>query len=70
MTRQNVTWRTFADPGNAGQGSISKRWNLSATPTMYVIDHRGVIRHKWIGSPGGKAIDAALEPLIEEAMER
>jgi hypothetical protein len=26
-----------------------------------------VIRHKWIGSPGEKAIDTALEKLINEA---
>jgi hypothetical protein len=42
----------------------------------YVIDHRGMIRHKWVGSPsdyklGGlpeaKAIDSALEKLIKVA---
>jgi hypothetical protein len=26
-----------------------------------------VIRHKWIGHPGEKAIDSALEKLIQEA---
>ena len=54
-------------PGRTGQGAIAARWNVPATPTLYVIDHKGVIRHKWVGSPGEKAIDAALEKLIKEA---
>ena len=46
--------------------SANQKWN-AATPTYYVIDHRGKIRYKWVGSPGTKAIDAALEKLIQEA---
>ena len=67
MDKEKLTWRSFADPGDLGQGAISARWNLSSTPTLYVIDHLGVIRHKWMGSPGRKAIDTALEKLIKEA---
>ena len=33
----------------------------------YVIDHRGAIRYKWLGRPGEKALDTALEELIREA---
>jgi hypothetical protein len=29
-----------------------------------VIDRKGTIQRKWVGSPGGEAIDAALEELI------
>jgi len=36
------------------------------TPTFYVIDHKGVIRHKWSGSPGGPAIDQAVDALMKE----
>ena len=67
MTKENVIWRTFADPGDAGQGAIAGRWNLTNTPTLYVIDARGIIRHKWVGGPGEKAIDDALDKLIKEA---
>ena len=71
MDKEKLTWRSFAD-----DGSIVGTWNLPATPMLYVIDHQGVIRHKWLGSPsdyklGGlpdeKAIDAALEKLIQAA---
>ena len=68
MDRVKLNWRSFADPGDIGRGPIAARWNLAGTPTLYVIDHQGVIRHKWVGSPGEKTIDTALENLIIEAM--
>jgi hypothetical protein len=60
---------SFADPGPLGQGAITTKWNFPATPTLYVLDHKGVIRHKWVGSPGEKTTDAALDRLIKEAEE-
>jgi hypothetical protein len=70
MDKEKLTWRSFADPGPLGQGAITTQWNLPGTPTYYVIDHKGVIRHKWVGNPGEKVIDAALDKLIEEAEEK
>ena len=69
MQREKLTWRTFVDAGNATAGPIARKWNLSATPTFILIDHTGVIRHKWAGPPGAKAMDAALEKLIKVAEE-
>ena len=67
MDKEKLVWRSFADPGPLGQGAIATRWNLAATPTLYVLDHHGVIRHKWVGSPGEKALDAALDQLSKAA---
>ena len=67
VEKENLTWRSFSDPPtSAGLGAIAKRWNLSGTPTIYLIDHKGVIRHKWLGGPREKVIDEALEKLIQE----
>jgi hypothetical protein len=63
MHKEKLNWRSFADPKNA----IAARWNLSGTPTYYVIDHKSVIRYKWVGPPAARAIDAALEKLIPAA---
>jgi peroxiredoxin len=61
MDKEELNWRSFAD-----KGEIVGKWNLSGTPTFYVLDHKGVIRYKWVGAPGEKAVDAALERLIRE----
>ena len=61
MDKENMNWRSFAH-----QAAINARWNPS-TPSYYVLDPRGVIRHKWVGAPGEKAIDTAVEELIGEA---
>ena len=61
MDKEKMNWWSFAH-----QDAINTKWNPS-TPSYYVLDPRGVIRYKWIGAPGEKAIDTALEKLIDEA---
>jgi len=61
MDKEKMNWRSFAH-----QDAINAKWNPS-TPSYYVLDPRGVIRYKWVGAPGEKAIDTALEKLINEA---
>ena len=67
MEKEKITWRSFVDAGNAGAGPIATKWNLSTTPTFYVIDHKGVIRSKWAGAPGEKVMEEALDKLIKAA---
>lgn len=68
MDKEQLNWRSFADtPSAEGRGEISAAWNLRGTPTLFLVDHEGVIRHRWLGSPGERAIDQAIEALIKEA---
>jgi hypothetical protein len=68
MDKEKLSWRSFSDaPVEEGPGPIAARWNLFRTPTLYVIDHKGVIRHKWVGSPGEPVLDDALDKLLKEA---
>ena len=60
MTKEKMNWRSFVQ-----QDAVNAQWNPS-TPSYYVLDAQGVIRQKWIGAPGEKAIDMALEKLIDE----
>jgi hypothetical protein len=62
-----ITWRSFWNGPEGTGGPISKSWNVRGWPTLYIIDHKGVIRHKWVGSPGGEVLDKAIDELIEEA---
>ena len=61
MVKEQLNWRSTAD-----QGAIAEKWNSPGTPVYYVIDPTGVIRYKWVGNPGEKALDAALDKLIQE----
>jgi hypothetical protein len=71
MAKEMLTWRSFVDPRGDNEegfvGRISNQWNLEGTPMLYLIDHKGVIRYKWLGDPGEKVIDEAIEKLVEEA---
>ena len=64
MEKENLPWRSFTDGG-----SIARDWNLTGTPTFYVIDAHGVIRARWVGSPGKEALDSTLERVIRETEE-
>jgi peroxiredoxin len=67
VAKENLTWRSFSDPrANEGWGRIARKWNLAGTPTIYLIDHKGVIRYKWLGGAGAKIIDSAVEKLMQK----
>lgn len=58
--QHKMSWRSFFD-GRGGQ--IAKQWNIQFIPTIYVLDHKGVIRHTGVR---GKAMDEAVEALLKE----
>jgi hypothetical protein len=66
IAKENMTWRSFFD-GPGTDGPIATKWNVQGWPTLYVVDHRGVIRHRWLGSPGEQVMDRALEELVQRA---
>lgn len=69
MDKEKLPWRSFADAGNAGAGPIARMWNHTSTPTFFLMDHKGVIHFKWVGVPGEKVMDTALDKLINAAEE-
>jgi hypothetical protein len=67
LKEEEITWRSFWNGPMGTSGPISTEWNIHGWPTLFVIDHKGVIRHKWLGSPGDKILDEAIEKLVAEA---
>lgn len=63
MGKEKLNWRSLSSR------AVAAKWSARGTPTYYILDYKGVIRSKWSGYPGAKAIDAALEKLIKEAEE-
>jgi len=66
LGEQKISWRSFWNGGGTG-GPISSAWGVRGWPTLVIIDHKGVIRHKYEGSPGGAVLDQAIEALVKEA---
>jgi hypothetical protein len=52
MEKDDIPWRSFA-----ASEETNAQWNNPATPSYYVLDHAGVIRHKWLGTPGEERDD-------------
>jgi hypothetical protein len=63
LKRENISWRSFWDGGST-RGPIAKQYDIRGWPTIYVIDHRGVIRYKNVR---GEAMDKAVEELLPVA---
>ena len=67
MEKEKITWRSFWNGPEGTGGPLSERWNVHGWPTLYVLDAKGVIRHKFLGSPGDKVMDEAIDALVKEA---
>ncbi|HEX5053609.1 MAG TPA: hypothetical protein VFZ65_17655 [Planctomycetota bacterium] len=64
LAEEHITWRSFWNGPEGTAGPISAEWNVSGWPTVYVIDHEGVIRHKGHGGPG---LDEVLRQCLARA---
>jgi hypothetical protein len=63
MEEEKITWRSFWNGPQGTSGPISKVWNVHGWPTTYVLDGKGVIRHKNLR---GEAMEQAVEKLLKE----
>lgn len=61
LNDESINWRNFCDGGPSG--SIAKRWNVSAWPTIYLLDATGRIRGKNVR---GAALGQSVELLLAE----
>ena len=66
LKKEQITWRSWWDGGNTS-GPIANTWKVNGWPTLYLVDHKGVIRNKWVGSPGDQVMDRAIDTLVKEA---
>lgn len=62
IKKHDISWPTIMD-GPPKPGSICATWAVSSFPTMYLVDHKGVIRHKNLMP---FQIDGAIDALMAE----
>lgn len=63
VKKEQITWPNIYD-GFPGEGPIIRKWRIQTFPTVFVVDHKGVIRHR-----GGVMLDldGTVESLLSEA---
>jgi len=57
-----TTWRNFTNV--QADGTISTTWGVRGWPTLYLIDHNGVIKHKGLN---GDKMEEAIKEMVAEA---
>ena len=67
LEKEQITWRSFWNGPKGADGPISRAWNVRGWPTVYVLDHKGVIRFKHVQD---QALDEAVDQLLKEREEK
>jgi RNA polymerase sigma factor (sigma-70 family) len=69
MKAEHITARSWCDGGgNANTpGPIARQFNIHGWPTLYLLDRRGIIRHKFQGTPSDQRLNSAIESLVQAA---
>src|SRR5690242_9959734 len=62
--KYDLNWRSWWDGAN---GTITSDWKVSGLPTLFLIDHKGLVRWENVGSPDLKVLDQLIEQLVREA---
>jgi hypothetical protein len=58
MEEEKITWRSFWNGPEGANGPISAKWRVAGWPTIFVLDHKGVIRDKNVQGAG---LDGAVD---------
>jgi peroxiredoxin len=66
LREHRVTWRSFKNK-RVSDKNIDVDWLITSWPTLFLIDHHGIIRKKWEGSPDPKELDQAIDKLVSVA---
>ena len=69
VTRNGISWRSFRNHGDDGR-TISSDWKILGYPTLYLVDHHGKIRKRWIGSPSPEDLLRVTEALVAAARDK
>jgi thiol-disulfide isomerase/thioredoxin len=60
---KEITWRSFKNQNRPNE-TISRDVGVSSWPTLFLVDHTGVIRKRWAGAPPAEVLDQEIEKLV------
>lgn len=61
LAEQGISWRQAID--GSTEGPLATRWNVRGWPTIYILDHKGVIRYRDLRD---EDMEAAVMKLLGE----
>jgi poly(3-hydroxybutyrate) depolymerase/thiol-disulfide isomerase/thioredoxin len=70
VLRTGMTWRSFRDHTEEKRAAITGEWKVIGYPTLYLIDHHGIIRKRWIGGPAPEELTRMTAVLIGAARRK
>jgi len=66
LGQEKMPWTHWWD---GPKGPVVKLFRVKAFPTLLLIDAKGVVRNKWVSSPGNEVLDKAVNELVAEAQK-
>lgn len=64
VEKEKINWRSFWCGEKGPNADLPLSWNVTGWPTVYVIDHEGIIRVKH-GTHVGTALDKRIDELVK-----
>lgn len=65
IEQEKLPWRSWFEGGR--KGPIASQYKVPGWPTLYLVDHRGIVRLKSLGPPDEEVFDSLLDELIDRA---
>jgi thiol-disulfide isomerase/thioredoxin len=66
LATEKMPWHHWWD---GSRGPVAKMFKVRAYPTLFLIDAKGIVRKKWVGSPATDELDKAIEELVAETQK-
>ncbi len=67
IRRESFTWPIIFDGGHEARYPITTEWQARISPTIYLIDHEGVICFKHVGVMRVQRLDRKINRLLKDA---
>ncbi len=67
--KTKMTWRSLQNALPNGS-KITKDWKVGGFPTLYLIDHHGIIRKRWVGNPSPEEFKKITAILVDAAEKK
>lgn len=61
--KHHLNWRSWWDKDNA----IAEAWKVRGWPTLFLIDHKGMVRWQSEGAPDAEKMEKLIEKWVKEA---